>query len=88
MEFSIAAGNAAITQNDIDIVVTAHASRRVAFARIHPALRPIVLWRGPDFDAAGDFTLSQAHARAQQVLADMAAAGTLQSLAGSHGASQ
>lgn len=46
---------------------TAHS---VVVARLHPAFRPLFLWRGPDYVAAGDWTQAQAEARILEQLGE------------------
>jgi len=46
--------------------------RKLVLARLHPAVRPFVLWKGEEYDAAGDWTQAQAEARVMEFLGDNA----------------
>jgi hypothetical protein len=53
--------------------------RKLVLARLHPALRPLMLWRGDAYDAVGDWTQAQAEAKILELLGENQQA-TLQSL--------
>lgn len=38
-------------------------AHKIVFARLHPALRPLPLWRNDDYVVVGDWTQEQAEAR-------------------------
>jgi hypothetical protein len=57
-----------ITLDEIDITIVDNAKRRHASAQIRTCPRPLVLWQGEDYDAAGDYTQAQAEARLLEVL--------------------
>lgn len=61
----------AVTHADIDLLLLDHERRKLVLARLHPALRAIPLWRGPEYDAAGEWTQEQAEARLSELLAGM-----------------
>lgn len=72
--FAVAiSGGLTLTLPDLDVVIFDHPSRKVVVARLHPALRPIVLWRGEDYDAIGDWTQDQANSQLASRLADLSA---------------
>ena len=63
-------GGQVITGQDLDTVYMDHPRRKVVLVKFHPALAPVVLWRGPAYDAIGDWTESQAEARINELLAE------------------
>jgi hypothetical protein len=38
-------------------------AHKIVLARLHPVLRPLMLWRNDDYDTIGDWTQAQAEAR-------------------------
>ena len=59
---------APIILTELDVTLIDNAKRRHCEARIRPCPRPIVLWSGDAYDAAGDYTQAQAEARILEVL--------------------
>jgi len=59
-----------IEMSDVDIMTMDHASRKVVLARLGPMFRPLVLWRGNDYDTAGDYTQAQVEAKILELLGD------------------
>ena len=57
-----------ITISSIDYFVTYDNSARRAMAIIKQVGRPIVLWQGDAYDAAGQFTDSEVEARLTEIL--------------------
>jgi hypothetical protein len=45
-------------------------ARKIVLARLHPAFRPIMLWRRETYDAIGDWTQAQAEAKIIELLGD------------------
>lgn len=45
-------------------------ARKLVLARLHPALRPLMLWRGENYDEIGDWTQAQAEAKILELLGD------------------
>lgn len=64
-----------LTLEWLDPVFIDDAAHLIALARLHPALKPLVLWRGDDYAAIGDWTQAQAEARIAELLGDDQAAG-------------
>ena len=63
-----------ITLNDLDITIIDNAERRSCVARVTPCPRPLTLWEGDAYTAAGDYTQAQVEARVTELLgADPAA---------------
>lgn len=56
-------------------VIIDDAAHKIVVARLHPALRPFPLWRGSEYDAAGDWTQAQADARIMELLGSDVQAG-------------
>jgi hypothetical protein len=54
----------------LDPVFIDDSLRKLVLARLHPALRPLMLWRGAEYDAIGDWTQAQAEARILEQLGD------------------
>jgi hypothetical protein len=53
-----------------DAVIIDDAARKIVLARLHPTLRPIMLWRGDSYDEIGDWTQAQADAKILELLGD------------------
>lgn len=54
--------------NDLDVVIFDHESRKLVLAKVHPSANLLPLWRGPDYDAVGDYTQSQVEDRIKELL--------------------
>lgn len=57
-----------ITFNELDVTLIDNRRRRYCAANVFPCPYPLVLWEGDSYDAAGDYTQSQAEARILAVL--------------------
>jgi hypothetical protein len=68
-----------LTLTQLEPVLIDDSAHKLVLARLHPALRPLLLWRGDDYAMIGDWTQSQAETRIAELLGDDQAAG-LQSL--------
>lgn len=56
-------------------------ARKLVLARLHPALRPLMLWRGENYAEIGDWTQAQAEAKILELLGENQQA-ALQALSG------
>lgn len=56
--------------NDLDVVIFDHESRKLVLAKVHPAANLLPLWRGPDYDAIGDYTQAQVEAKIKELLGE------------------
>lgn len=56
-----------VTLTELEITIEDNASRRVCRASILNGVR-VPLWKGPEYDAAGDYTQAQAETRVLEVL--------------------
>ena len=63
------------TLDRLDLIVIDDSARKFIVARVHPALRPLPLWRGAEYDAAGDWTQAQAEERILELLGSDVQAG-------------
>jgi hypothetical protein len=54
----------------LDLVFIDDSARKLVLARLHPALRPLMLWRGDAYDAVGDWTQAQAEAKILELLGE------------------
>jgi hypothetical protein len=54
----------------LDPVFIDDSLRKLVLARLHPALSPLMLWRGDEYTAIGDWTQAQAEARILERLGD------------------
>lgn len=54
----------------LDILTMDHESRKLVLARLGPMFVPLVLWRGNDYDTAGDYTQAQVEAKILELLGD------------------
>jgi hypothetical protein len=57
-----------LTINTLDLIIIDDSARKFIVARLHPVLRPLPLWRGEEYDAAGDWTQEQAEERILELL--------------------
>jgi hypothetical protein len=57
-----------LTLERLDPVFIDDPARKIVLARLHPATRPTLLWRGDDYDAIGDWTQAQAEAKILELL--------------------
>jgi hypothetical protein len=57
-----------ITLNELDVTIIDNSKRKSVVAQIRPVPRPLVLWTGSDYDAAGDYTQVQVEARVLELL--------------------
>jgi hypothetical protein len=53
-----------------DVVIIDDAARKIVLARLHPAFRPLMLWRGDSYDEIGDWTQAQAEAKILELLGE------------------
>jgi len=53
---TLTVGAAQMTLEHLDPVWIDDTARRIVFARLHPALRLMVIYRGTGYDAIGDWT--------------------------------
>jgi hypothetical protein len=67
---TLAVNGAEFTLEQFDPVFIDDSARKLVLARVHPALRPLMLWRGAEYDAIGDWTQAQAEARILEQLGD------------------
>jgi len=56
--------------NDLDVVIFDHQSRKLVLAKVHPSANLLPLWRGPDYDAIGDYTQAQVEAKIKELLGE------------------
>lgn len=57
-----------ITLTELDITIIDNAKRKSVFAQIRPVPRPLVLWTGESYTAAGDYTQAAVEARVNELL--------------------
>jgi hypothetical protein len=57
-----------ITLNELDVTIIDNNKRKSVVAQIRPVPRPLTLWSGADYDAAGDYTQAQVEARITELL--------------------
>lgn len=62
--------NDPITLDELDVFLIDHPSRKIVLAKLHPALSPLPLWRGKEYDEIGDYTQLQVENRIKQLLGD------------------
>lgn len=53
---------------DLDVVIFDHQSRKLVLAKVHPAAKFLPLWRGSEYDNAGDYTQAQVEDRIKELL--------------------
>jgi hypothetical protein len=57
-----------LTLERLNPVFIDDSARKIVLARVHPAIRPILLWHGDAYDAIGDWTQAQAEATILELL--------------------
>lgn len=57
-----------ITMSDLDITIIDNAERKSCVAQVRPCPRPLALWEGDAYTAAGDYTQAQVEARILELL--------------------
>ena len=62
--------NEQVEVSSLDVLIMDHESKKIALARLGPAFMPLILWRGNDYDTAGDYTQAQVEARILELLGD------------------
>lgn len=63
-------GNNTLELNNLDILLIDHPSQKRVMVKVHPAARPLLLWRGTEYDEAGDYTQAQVESRILEVLGE------------------
>jgi hypothetical protein len=56
--------------NELDVVLMDHESRKLVLAKVHPLAGPLSLWRGSEYDEAGDYTQAQVEAKIKELLGE------------------
>lgn len=56
------------TLSELDVTITDSVSRKLCTVNIRSIPRPLVLWAGDAYDAAGDYTQAQVEARVLELL--------------------
>jgi hypothetical protein len=59
-----------LTLTQLEPVFIDDSAHKLVLARLHPALRPLMLWRGDDYAMIGDWTQAQAEAKILELLGD------------------
>ena len=67
---TLSVNNDQVLITDLDIFIMDRPSRKIAIARVAPFLQPITLWRGAEYDNAGDYTQVQVEQRILEILGD------------------
>ena len=62
--------NAELTLTQLDLALIDVPAHKIVVARLHPALRPLFLWRGEDYDDIGNWTQEQAETEITAQLGD------------------
>jgi hypothetical protein len=58
------------TFSELDLTVIDNMARRVCLVRFLGFTRPLVLWSGASYEAAGDYTQAQIEARVREILGE------------------
>lgn len=64
-----------ITINELDYTIFDNVKRKICSVRITPCPYPLVLWKGDDYTAIGDYTTAQVESRILELLGDDISAG-------------
>lgn len=67
---TLTVAGAELVLDHLDPVIIDDSGRKFILARLHPASSPLMLWRGADYDTAGDWTQAQAEARITELLGE------------------
>jgi hypothetical protein len=54
----------------LDLTIVDNVARKTVAVRIRPLAKPLVLWTGSDYDAAGDYTQAMVEAKVLELLGD------------------
>lgn len=54
----------------LDIFIMDHPAHKRVMVKVHPVAKPLVLWRGDEYDEIGDYTQAQLEARVLEVLGE------------------
>jgi hypothetical protein len=57
-----------ITLNELKLLILDDVNKKTCCVRITPFPKPLLLWSGSEYDAAGDYTQAQLEARVLEVL--------------------
>lgn len=57
-----------VTISELDVTIIDNAKRKSCVAQLRPCPRPLVLWEGAAYDAAGDYTQAAVEARVTELL--------------------
>jgi hypothetical protein len=57
-----------ITLNELKLLILDDVNKKTCSVRITPFPKPLLLWSGAEYDAAGDYTQAQLEARVLEVL--------------------
>ena len=64
-----------IMLSSLDVTIIDNSTRKSVVAQIRPCSRPLVLWEGDAYTAAGDYTQAQVEARVLELLGSDVKAG-------------
>lgn len=67
---TLTVGGSDLTVDRLEPVWIDDSSRRLVLARLHPSMAVIPIWRGEQYDAAGDWTQAQAEAAVAAMIGD------------------
>ena len=67
---TLTVGGSELTLDRLDPIWIDDSAHQIVFARLHPAMRPIPLWRGDAYDDIGDWTQAQAEAAVEAHLGE------------------
>jgi hypothetical protein len=59
-----------VTITGFDTVFIDDVARKIVLVRLQPIMRPLILWRGAEYDAVGDWTQAQAEAKILELLGE------------------
>lgn len=57
-----------VTINELDYTIFDNVKRKICSVRITPCPYPLVLWKGDDYTAIGDYTTAQVESRILELL--------------------
>lgn len=67
---TLTVGGETINLTTIDVVIMDYNTKKLVVARLAPFFKPLLLWKGEEYDSIGDYTQSQVEAKILELLGE------------------
>ena len=67
---TLTVGGEIINLTNIDVVIMDYNTKKLVVARLAPFLKPLLLWKGEEYDSIGDYTQSQVENKILELLGE------------------